>query len=210
MLLLILAAVWAAFLIPPILRRRAERRPADSILAFDEQLRVLRRAHPRAANHGDWALSDVGMPHHGIAPHGMAQHGMAQRHVALVAPPAAPVLQPTFGSLRSLPRHRSTARRRRRDIFMALLFAAGTTLVLGAVPALRMLWVVHGVVDVLLVSYVALLIRQRNLATERALKVRLLPTARRHEARLEAEGRWVDGEGGWLGAEPALLRRSAT
>jgi hypothetical protein len=135
---------------------------------------------------------------------------MSQRHVALVAPAPPPVLRPAFGTARSLPTHRSTARRRRRDIFMALLVAAGTTLVLGAVPALRMLWIVHGVVDVLLFSYVALLVRQRNLATERALKVRLLPTARRHEARLEAEGRWIDGEGGWLGAEPALLRRSAT
>jgi hypothetical protein len=104
---------------------------------------------------------------------------------------------------------RRASRRRRRDILLALLVAAGTTLVLGVVPALRMLWVVHGVVDVLLVSYVALLVRQRNLATERELKVRLLPTARLHEARREVDGRWGDGEAGWLAAEPALLRRSA-
>ena len=65
------------------------------------------------------------------------------------------------------------------------------------------------VVDVLLIGYVALLVRQRNLATERDLKVRLLPTSRRHEARLEVEGRWMDTDGGWLGPEPALLHRSA-
>ena len=69
---------------------------------------------------------------------------------------------------------------------------------------------VHVAADVLLVGYVALLVRQRNLATERQLKVRLLPTARRHEAQLEAEGSWVDGDSGWLGAEPVLLHRSAT
>jgi hypothetical protein len=105
---------------------------------------------------------------------------------------------------------RGSARRRRRDIFLSLLVAAGTTLVLGAVPGLRMLWIVHVAADLLLFGYVALLVRQRNLATERALKVRLLPTARRHEAPLEAEGRWLDGDAGWLGAEPALLHRSAT
>jgi hypothetical protein len=65
------------------------------------------------------------------------------------------------------------------------------------------------VVDLLLVGYVSLLVRQRNLATERALKVRLLPSARRQEAWREVEGRWLDGEAGWLGGEPALLRRSA-
>jgi hypothetical protein len=92
---------------------------------------------------------------------------------------------------------------------MALLVAAGTTLLLGTVPALRMLWLVHVAVDVLLFAYVALLVRQRNLATERQMKVRLLPTARRHEAALEAEGRWLDTDGGWLGSEPVLLRRSA-
>jgi type III secretory pathway component EscV len=109
----------------------------------------------------------------------------------------------------ALPR-RGSARRRRRDIFLALLVAAGSTLVLGAIPGLRMLWLVHVAADVLLMGYVALLVRQRNLATERALKVRLLPTARRHEAPMEAEGRWRDGESGWLAAEPALLHRSAT
>jgi hypothetical protein len=58
-------------------------------------------------------------------------------------------------------------------------------------------------------GYVSLLVRQRNLATERQLKVRLLPTSRRHEARLEVDGRWLDTDAGWLGPEPALLRRSA-
>jgi flagellar biosynthesis component FlhA len=92
---------------------------------------------------------------------------------------------------------------------MALLVAAGTTFVLGAIPALRMLWLVHVAADFLLIGYVALLVRQRNLSTERDLKVRLLPTARRHEAGLEAEGRWLDSDRGWLSPEPALLRRSA-
>lgn len=201
MVLRILVVIWAAVLIPPCLRRRAENRPADSITHFHQQLSTLRRTGPRGVR-GDWA------------PEGT----MASRHVAPLAPtgmpyagvrgPSALATRPPFAASRSAVARRS-ARRRRRDILMTLLVAAGTTLVLGAIPALRMLWLVHAAADVLLFGYVALLIRQRNLATERELKVRLLPTARRHEARLEAEGRWVDNDGSWL-REPALLRQSAT
>jgi hypothetical protein len=92
---------------------------------------------------------------------------------------------------------------------MALLVAVGTTLVLGAIPALRMLWLVHAAADVLLISYVALLVRQRNLASERDLKVRLLPTSRRYDPAMEGDRRWLEAEHGWLTPEPALLRRSA-
>jgi len=201
LVLLILAVIWAAVLIPPALRARAEGRPADSITAFHRQLAVLRRAGPRSGRGGHW------MPNDG----GMAQPTFTQRHVALVAPVAPPrrAAAPAAWSAPRRPSARSQARRRRRDILFSLLVAAGTTLVLGAVPALRLLWLVHVVVDVLLIGYVALLVRQRNLATERDLKVRLLPTSRRHEARLEVEGRWMDTDAGWLGPEPALLRRSA-
>ena len=203
MVLLILAVIWAAVLIPPALRRRAEGRPADTITAFHHQLAVLRRAGPHTARAGHWMLRDAGT----------SQPRSSQRHVALVAPVAPVVPRRAAANLAwSAPRRpsaRSQARRRRRDILFSLLVAAGTTLVLGALPALRVLWMVHVVVDLLLIGYVSLLVRQRNLATERELKVRLLPTSRRHEARLEVEGRWLDTDAGWLGPEPALLRRSA-
>ncbi|MFN2506324.1 MAG: hypothetical protein ABR540_19265 [Acidimicrobiales bacterium] len=193
LVLLILAAIWAAVLIPPVLRNRAEGRPADSITAFHRQLAVLRRAGPRSTRHANSLPS-------GILP-------AAHRHVSLVDPISQPVVRPAaFGVPIAVVRH--SARQRRRDIFMALLVAAGITFVLGAIPALRMLWLVHVAADFLLIGYVGLLVRQRNLASERDLKVRLLPVPRRHEAGLEAEGRWMDPESGWL-AEPALLRRSA-
>ncbi len=191
---LILAVIWAAVLIPPIVRGRADRRPADSITNFHQQLAVLRRAGPRSGRSSNWPP-----PGSGARP----------RHVSLVGPPAPrPVARPTWDGSRSAFARRN-ARRRRRDVLIALLVAAGSTLVLGALPALRMLWLVHVAADFLLIAYVALLVRQRNLATERALKVRLLPTARRHEAALEVDGRWHDTDRGWLPAEPVLLRRSA-
>jgi hypothetical protein len=192
LVLLILAVIWAAVLIPPALRKRAEGRPADSITSFHHQLAVLRRTGPRAGRHAAWPPAESPSP----------------RYVAPVAAPVRPVSTVAWAAGRSTLARRDI-RRRRRDILMALLVAAGVTLVLGAVPSLRGLWLVHMVVDLLLVGYVSLLVRQRNLATERALKVRLLPSARRQEAWREVEGRWVDGEAGWLGGEPALLRRSA-
>lgn len=194
MVLLILAVIWAAVLIPPFLRSRAEGRPADSITAFHQQLAVLRRAGPRGSRSNP-AWTPPANP-------------LAGRHVSLVEEMPGRSAYPILPGHRALAVRRG-ARQRRRDVLLALLFAAGTTLVLGAIPALRMLWLVHVAVDVLLFGYVALLVRQRNLATERQMKVRLLPTARRYDAGLEAEGRWLDTDGGWLGSEPVLLRRSA-
>ncbi len=46
MVLLILGLVWAAVLVPSLLRRRSDRRSSDSIGEFHQQLRVLRRTGP--------------------------------------------------------------------------------------------------------------------------------------------------------------------
>jgi len=46
--LLILAIVWAVFLIPQVIRARTERGPADSVGAFRNQLSVLERTSPSA------------------------------------------------------------------------------------------------------------------------------------------------------------------
>lgn len=95
----------------------------------------------------------------------------------------------------------STARqrtlRRRRDVLVGLLAAAAVTLVAGALPALRILWAVHLVVDALLMAYVAMLIHQRNVVAERDMKVRFLPGS-------------VPVEPALLRREPALLRRSGS
>jgi len=70
---------------------------------------------------------------------------------------------------------RARTQRRRRDIFVGMLAAMVTSLVLGFIPALRILWVVHLLVDAMFVSYVALLVHVRNQAAEREMKVRFLP-----------------------------------
>ena len=46
LVLVILAAIWAAVLVPPYLQNRRETRPGDSIATFRSQLSVLERTTP--------------------------------------------------------------------------------------------------------------------------------------------------------------------
>lgn len=181
MVLLVLALIWAVVLIPPALRNRAEGRPSDSIVAFRRQLAVLNRAGPRVPG-ADPAASP------------RMRSGTGSRAAAVPQGPAtmAAMAARSGGASRASLARRRTARRRR-DVLVALLAAAVGTLVLGAVPALRFLWVAHVVVDVLLVAYVALLIRQRNLVAERAQKVRFLPGPRPVDSRA-----WSQTDSAWL------------
>jgi len=149
--LLILAVIWAAVLIPPLLGARAEARPADSIGDFRRQLSVLRRAAPAA------------MP----PAHTMGPPTAVASNVVPIGP-----LQPAH--VRDAVRRQRTLKRRR-DVFYALLSSMGGTLVLGLVPGMGVLLALHVLLDVLFVAYVALLLRMRNETAEREMKVRFLP-----------------------------------
>lgn len=153
MLLLILAVVWAVVLVPPWLRSRADSRPADSISAFRHRLHVLERTGPVGTRRVPMVAARPEMA--GFVP-------VAQR----------PGPRTTAMSAMSA---RARTQRRRRDIFVGMLAAMGTSLVLGFVPSLRILWVVHLLVDAMFVTYVSLLVHMRNQAAERDMKVRFLP-----------------------------------
>lgn len=158
MLLFLLAGVWVAFLLPPLLRKHSER-SADSISSFRQQLSTLERTTPAGA------------------PGGTAS-GRGRELVE-----ARPVTQAPSG--------RSGARRRRRDILFTLAGASVITLVLGVMLG-GLALVFHGLADLLLTSYLFLLVHVRKNEADRAAKVRYLP-----------------GTGQAL--EPALLmRRSAS
>ena len=152
MLLLILAVVWAAVLVPPWLRSRADARPADSISAFRHRLTVLERTGP------------VGTRRVPLMPHRSDVAGYVP-----IARQSAPRTQMAATS------SRARTQRRRRDIFVGMLAAMVTSLVLGFIPSLRILWVVHLLVDAMFVTYVAALVHMRNQAAERDMKVRFLP-----------------------------------
>ena len=157
--LVILAMVWAVFLLPQLFRAKAER-STDLIGAFGRQLSVLERA--TSVSQGSVTR---------LRPAGMRPAGS-------IALARAATPRPTGGH--AVARHRSpgraSARKRRRDIFCGLLVAMGVSLVLSIIPAMGMMLWVHLALDVAFVAYVALLVRVRNLATERELKVRFLPT----------------------------------
>ena len=152
--LIVLAAVWAAFLLPPILRARSEHRPSGSITDFRKQLHVLARTSPGATGRS-------------------SMHHVAPGRVVPIRP--RPAVAAPAGPLR-LGRSRQSVKRRR-DIFVGLLVAMAGSLVLGFLPPLRALWAVHVGLDLLFAGYVAALIYLRNLAAERDLKVRFLPAA---------------------------------
>lgn len=185
LVLVVLGILWAAFLLPPLVRARTEGRPADSIMSFRRQLATLRRTRPVT-----YRPLTAPRPHAYITP--SSASGVAsladRRNLAATRRPGARPVAPQALVAAGLPTARSRTLRRRRDVFIALLGSAGATLVLGLLPPLRVLLYAHLVVDVLLVAYVALLIRQRTVAAEQDMKVRFLPGARP--------------------MEPALLRRS--
>jgi hypothetical protein len=139
--LLILASVWAVFLVPQVLRARAEKTPADSIGAFRNQLSVLERATPVTRTRPVRSIDRI--PSYAATAYG----------------------RPTSS--------RELARRRRRDVLVGLLGAMGVTLLLGLVVPVFLM--VHLLLDVLFVAYCALLVRVRNVAVEREMKVRYLP-----------------------------------
>jgi hypothetical protein len=168
LVLLVLAVIWAAVLIPPALRARAEGRPGDSISAFHRQLAVLRRTGPLSRGSGMVSKGSVPLPRSTSVVMGgnvraMNRPSRNRRPVAATRP------TPSVARARTL--------QRRRAVLAALVCGALGTLVLGAIPFLRALWGLHLIVDVLLVAYVGLLIHQRNLAAERDINVHFLPNA---------------------------------
>ena len=204
MVLLVLAVVWAAVLIPPALRARQEGRPSDSISNFRRQLAVLRRTGPKTRGSNDhWArpyaspsptLASVSRLHSTQAAGGRPLPYLApsgggpvpgRGHVA----PGRPRTAPSAARSRTL--------RRRRDVLTGLAAVVVISLLLAVVTGLASMFVLlHVLADVLLVAYVALLIHQRNAAAAREMNVRFLPNTGAFDPSL-------------MPGEPALLRRSA-
>ena len=153
MVLLILAVVWAIFLVPQVLRARATR-TGDSVGAFAQQLSILGRTSPAGSPHLMRPLPMVPGPDD--------DDGLGPSRLTL-----------------------DEARKRRKDVMRALLIAMAATFVLGLLPPLRKLLMLHLVLDLVFVAYVVLLYRaQATSATRRAATRRLRspgPAARRDD-----------------------------
>lgn len=175
LVLIILAAIWAAVLLPPYLQGRSESRPADSISAFRNQLSVLERR--AGASTGYRPTSGAGR--RTVRADGPTVAAFGRAPVAATHRGAG---RPGYDPARVA---RAEAKKRRRDILFTLVAASAITLVLSLVAAPVL--VVHLLIDVLLAGYVALLLRMKRIAEERAMKVRFLrptPVAYRPELAL--------------------------
>ncbi len=158
LVLFILALIWAAVLLPPWLQNRSESRPADSITSFRNQLSVLERRAGSPATVGGVRPVVAGAPVGRASARGGVGRELGREMV---------------NSTRAAAR-RADTRRRRRDVLFTLMAAAGLSLVLGVVLGGPVL-LLHLLVDALLVTYVAMLVRIQRLAAERDMKVRFLP-----------------------------------
>lgn len=202
--LVVLVALWAIVLAPSLLRGRANRRSADSIGSFRRQLRVIQRTGPVVippANRRVPPTISFPMPVSSsvadtsgqgvvlaLGP-GRSAAGQVRRETGTPGPargaraPAGRTGYATAGAHRgagsrqALSGARARTLQRRRQVLLAILTAVVVTFLLGIVPPLRQLWWVTGMSVVALGAYVALLVRIRNLAAEREIKLTFLPRA---------------------------------
>jgi len=145
--LLILAVVWGVFLVPQVLRARAERGPADSIGAFRNQLSVLDKTAGSAGVSSLAARRAMHQSHSISAP--IAAYGVGYR-------------KPTAAELQQ----------RRQRVFLGLLGLVVVTLALGLL--FTPFFLLNVIADAAFLGYVVLLARVRALAVEREMKVRYL------------------------------------
>lgn len=168
-MLLVLAGIWAAVLLTPLVRARADGALGDSIGSFRRHLSVLERAAPTT-----------------VSPANRLRIPPVQVAIPPYRPPASPMRRPVPAGRRVASGYpyaaspaglrRRQAQRRRRDVLFALVAGMAGSLLLAFIPGLSVMMWVHILLDVLFVGYVALLIRMRNVAAEREMKLTFLPS----------------------------------
>lgn len=190
LVLLVVAAAWAAVLVPPLLRSRIENRPNSSVTDFRRQLNKLQSTVPSRASGGmrgmarPLAQSPLQRPAAGGRP-GMQpatlKRTAGRSHGArvAVAPQPAPRRRthgdPTGGQPRPdannhrqvhVSRHRTSsaelARRRRTNVLALLVVATGATLFLAATTKETVVLYIFAVAFLVLCGYVYLLSQARQ------------------------------------------------
>lgn len=167
--LIILAVLWAAVLIPPLLRSRSQR-TADSIVDFNYTLDLLGRTNGNLEASPDSAGGDAGraLPRASIPSRGMLPSTARLRTKAL------PVL--AAGAPFATAAQRSA--QRRRDVLRVLTGAVLVTLLVAVLSHLAAAWALQAFVDVLFGAYLSLWAWARGMQAERADKVRYMPDLR--------------------------------
>ena len=149
--------LWGAFFLWPILSGRSSGRRADSIGDFNYRLGVIGKTGGHRRRREAPAAIPVAMPPS--------------------IPPARPLGKPGGpGAARvARPGAMSRAQRRRRDVLLILGVGVLSSLLLAIVAGNPLFYLVQAMTDVLLVGYLVLLVRMKQVATERRAKVHYLP-----------------------------------
>ena len=156
--LIILAALWAVVLVPPLLRNRSQR-TADSIVDFNYKLDVLGKTN-----------GNLDLPQTVAPPPAPA---FSRDPVTAAAPTVAPVplvVPSTAAAERSA--------RRRRDLVRGFSLAIAASLLLATATRSPAAWALQMVVDLLAGIYALLWAYLRSAQAERAEKVRYMPELR--------------------------------
>ncbi len=148
MVLVVLAAIWAAVLAPPFLQKRRATHPSSSVVDFHQQLAVLQRTG--RALHGAPLQEGYAPAAARVSP---ARHAVAPR--------------PTLA--------RHDVLRRRRDVVTTLASAAALTFVL-AIALGGSVWLLQLIVDAALLGYVAMLLQIKQ--SRVPANVRYMPATR--------------------------------
>jgi hypothetical protein len=177
LVLLVVAAAWAAVLIPPLLRSRIENRPNSSVSDFRRQLNRLQSSVPARAG---GSMRPVGRP---LAPSPLYRQAAPGRPGVRTAPRPATVRSSHhrggYGSSASdhsagMRRHSEVAlrrmspaaerRRRRTNVLFSLVLLSASTLFLAATTKATVMLYLFAIVFLALCGYMYLLaqIRQRN------------------------------------------------
>lgn len=188
LVLLVVAAAWAAVLIPPMLRSRVENRPNSSVTDFRRQLNTLQSTavptrrtigRPLAPSplHRPAAAGRPGHPHHrqaAVHPGSTATQQRPARHLEGRAPhrthgdPSGGHHRQTHMERHGQPRRaaepRSDVRRRRTNVLFMLVISTACTLFLAATTSSTVMLYVFALSFLALCGYVYLLaqIRQRE------------------------------------------------
>ena len=180
LVLLVVAAAWAAVLIPPLLRSRIENRPNSSVTDFRNQLSSLQKAMPSRAV----SMRSMGRP---LAPSPLSRpaatgrpalrSGVRTHNGATVRSAGQPPARPepsrpvdlssrrrSHGEERPTRRQRPTTaatksgvKRRRANVLFVLALTAGCTLFLAATTKTDALYFVFGGTFVALCAYIYVL-----------------------------------------------------
>lgn len=178
--LLAVAAVWAAVIIPPLLRSRVENRPNSSVTDFRRQLSTLQRAVPTRSMvpMRGMARPLAQAPQRRQAQHG--QHGHpGQMHLASGLPQpgarqhqqSSPAGQPGQAGHRQLHLHRVSqrelVRRRRANVLFVLVVTVGLTGFLAATTHNSPMTYIFALSFVSLCGYCYRLVQIRSLEIDR-------------------------------------------